>query len=273
MARTRFFKGHGTGNDFVIVDDQHGMSNPDAQEVALLCDRRFGIGGDGLLRVVRARHVKEWDGEPDIWFMDYRNADGSIAEMCGNGLRVFARFLLNENLVPGGDFSVATRAGLRRIEVGWGGNLTTAMGEVRVSDEPLTVRLGDKQWSATEVNVGNPHAVVSVTAEELEELDLHHSPSWEPRERFPDGANIEFVVTEGPGQLRLRVYERGTGETLSCGTGVVAAAAVHQRQQQPELDCPILVGVPGGELSVEMKDGDAWLTGPAEVTMRGEFWN
>lgn len=271
MRRTTFHKGHGTGNDFVIIDDQHGMHDLDPSTVSLLCDRHFGIGGDGLLRVVRGRHVKDWDGEDDIWFMDHRNADGSLAEMCGNGLRVFARFLMNEQLAPNQDFAVATRAGIRRIELGRAGAITTSMGEATVADDTLFVTHGDSRWEATRVSVGNPHAVVFVDADVLGGLDLRQEPTWEPAATFPDGVNVEFVVEEAPGQLRLRVHERGAGETLSCGTGVVAAASVYRRRH-PELDCPIIVTVPGGELSVEFKDDQAWLSGPAVVSLRGEFW-
>lgn len=271
MARINFFRGHGTGNDFVIVDDQHGMHDPDPELVAHMCDRHFGIGGDGLLRVVRSRHIKGWDGEPDLWFMDYRNSDGSVAETCGNGLRVFARYLVNEHLVPGHEFTVATRAGLREIEVGRGGAITAAMGPVGVAEDPVQIRLEGRSWEAVPVDVGNPHAVVVLDAGELAELDLRSAPQWEPTGRFPDGANVGFLVEEGPGQLRLRVHERGAGETLSCGSGAVAAAVVHQ-WRHPQLDCPIVVTVPGGELSVELKNEHAWLSGPAQVTMRGEFW-
>lgn len=271
MARINFFRGQGTGNDFIIVDDQHGMHDPEPELVARMCDRHFGIGGDGLLRVVRARHVNDWDGEPDLWFMDYRNADGTVAETCGNGLRVFARYLVNEHLVPDHDFTVATRAGLRHIEVGRSGAVTAAMGPVGVAGEPVLIQVADRSWEATPVDVGNPHAVVVLDSGELAALDLRSAPQWEPAEQFPEGVNVGFLAEEGPGQLRLRVYERGVGETLSCGSGAVAAALVHQLRY-PQLDCPILVAVPGGELSVELKNEQAWLSGPAQVTMRGEFW-
>lgn len=270
MRRQTFVKGHGTGNDFVVIEDQYGMREIDPATVALLCDRHFGIGADGLLRVVRARHVQGWDGDPDMWFMDYRNSDGSLAEMCGNGLRVFARYLLNEQLVPADSFEVATRAGVRQVRARPGGLITTGMGPVAVADDDVTVGVGEREFAAVPVDVGNPHAVAEVPdATTLEALELHTPPGWQPAGRFPDGTNVEFVVTEAPGRLRMRVHERGSGETLSCGTGVVAAAAVHRRRV--DADGPVTVTVPGGELSVEFDEDQAWLTGPAVIVASGEY--
>lgn len=269
MRRQTFHKGHATGNDFVIIEDQYGMHDLARETVALLCDRHFGIGADGLLRVVRARHVEGWDGDPEMWFMDYRNSDGSVAEMCGNGLRLFARYLLSEQLAPADSFQVATRAGVRQITARPGGLITTGMGPVTVADDSVTVRVGEHELPATPVDVGNPHAVADVDAGTLGALELHIPPTWEPAGRFPDGTNIEFVVTEAPGRLRMRVHERGSGETLSCGTGVVAVAAVHRRRTGVE--GPITVVVPGGELHVDFDDDQAWLTGTAVIIASGEY--
>lgn len=268
MGRQTFYKGHGTGNDFVIIDDQHGMHKLEPQRVAELCDRHTGIGADGLLRVVRARQIDGWDGDPDLWFMDYRNADGSIAEMCGNGLRVFARHLMDEQLVPVGSFDVATRAGLRHVEVDSSGEIITSMGRAAVGAEVTVVHDGVTR-PATSVHVGNPHAVVPVLADELEGLDLTTAPTWEPRGAFPEGVNVEFVVVEEPGLLHMRVHERGAGETLSCGTGVVATAAVHRKETG--FDGPVRVHVPGGVLTVLFRDDEAWLSGPAAIVARGEY--
>ncbi|MEO7586977.1 MAG: diaminopimelate epimerase [Arachnia sp.] len=271
MRRFTFSKGHGTRNDFVIIDDQHGMQPLDPDFVVAICDRHSGIGADGVLRVVRSQHVPEWTGAKDLWFMDYRNADGSIAEMCGNGLRVFARHLVNEQWVPSGDFTVATRAGLRRVMVARGGLITTGLGAVTVSDDPVEVTHLGRRWPATAVDVGNPHAVVFVDDDMRSGLDLTRAPGWEPAERFPHGTNVEFVSVRGPGLLDMRVFERGSGETQSCGTGVVAAAAAHRAATGH--DGSVEVHVPGGELTVEFHDDEAWLTGPAVVFARGEFWS
>ena len=128
MRRWRFSKGHGTQNDFVVLLDRENVLHPSDDDVRWLCDRRAGIGGDGLLRVVLARHVPEWDGDPDLWFMDYRNADGSVAQMCGNGVRVFVRYLLDEGLASGPDVDVATRAGLKPASVLLDGRVRVGMG-------------------------------------------------------------------------------------------------------------------------------------------------
>lgn len=214
--------------------------------------------------------MRDWEGDGSLWFMDYYNADGSVAEMCGNGLRVFARHLVNEQLVDASDFDVATRAGIRHVSVGHHGLITTSMGEARVLDDDVTVRLGTQSWPATKVDVGNPHAVVFLDGDDLARLDLHRPPVWSPDTAFPDGANVEFVRVDGPGTLSMRVFERGVGETQSCGTGVVAAAAAHRsRTSHPGV---IAVSVPGGELSVRFSGDAAELTGPAVMTGRGEYW-
>lgn len=270
MTRRNFSKGHGTRNDFVIVDDHHGMEELSPDVVMALCDRRAGIGGDGILRVVRAQHVPEWDGDSDLWFMDYRNADGSIAEMCGNGLRVFARHLVNEQLVPMGDFAVATRAGLREVRVSGGGLISTSLGVASIKDAQLTVSHRGQQWDATGVDVGNPHAVVFVDDEVRAALDLGVAPTWDPVGVFPKGSNVEFVTVRAPGLLEMRVYERGSGETQSCGTGVVASAAAYRASSGHDGD--VVVRVPGGELTVTWEGNESWLTGPAVIYARGEFW-
>lgn len=271
MRRFTFLKGHATLNDFIIIDDHHGMQDLSPSFVQQLCDRRGGIGADGLLRVVRAQHVKDWDGDQDLWFMDYRNADGSVAEMCGNGLRLFARHLMNEQLVPSGRFAVATRAGVKEVRIARGGMVSADLGKPLLAAEPITVTLGDSHWPAVGVDVGNPHAVVFVEEPELAALDLSRQPSWSPADAFPDGANVEFAHETEPGRIRMRVHERGSGETMSCGTGVVAAAAAYQARAG-EGTGNVTVTVPGGELTVELQASRAWLTGPAVIHMRGEYW-
>ncbi len=275
MRRYAYQKGHGTLNDFVIVDDQHGMQDLTPEIVAAMCDRRAGIGGDGVLRVVKAAHVKEWDGDPDLWFMDYRNADGSLAEMCGNGLRVFALHLLEQDWVAPGDFTVATRAGLRHVRVVPGGLVSVSMGKVVVGvaaaggHPNVEIVHGDQRWPGTAVDVGNPHAVVFLDDDARSSLDLNIAPRWEPADAFPQGVNVEFVTGRAPGQLDMRVFERGSGETMSCGTGVVAAAAAHRAATG--FDGIVDVHVPGGDLRVEFIGDEVWLTGPAVIVASGEF--
>lgn len=268
MRKWFFSKGHGTRNDFVLLLDRHGMTPLSANQVRTLCDRRAGVGADGVLRAIKARHIPEWDGDPGLWFMDYRNADGSIAEMCGNGLRVFVRYLIEENIVTGGKVDIATRAGLRTVWQSPGGLLRASMGEVKVTGE-VTIQHDGVTYSALKVDVGNPHAVVFLNdLAELESLSLLEQPSWLPADAFPEGANIEFVVPGEEG-LTMRVYERGSGETMSCGTGVVAAAAAYAHSLDPEAS-RIKVEVPGGVLEVELAPEQAYLSGPAVIVGTGE---
>ncbi len=266
-----FAKGHGTRNDFVLVTDADDTAGLTDDDVRFLADRRSGVGGDGLLRAVRARHIPEWEGDPDLWFMDYRNADGSIAEMCGNGVRVFARYLVEEGLVPEGTTTIdlGTRAGLRSAELLPDGRVKVWMGRPTTGDADTRVTLGTTAWDATSVDVGNPHAVVLLGAdEELADLDLTDAPTWTPQANFPNGVNVEFVDELGPGHVRMRVFERGVGETESCGTGTVAVASAVARAHGVT-DGRWTVEVPGGEVEVDLAGGEAWLTGPAVIVARG----
>jgi len=272
MSRTlSFAKGHGTLNDFVILSDPDGVHDPTPAEVRFLCDRRAGVGGDGILRVVRGRHVADWAGDPDLWFMDYRNADGSVAEMCGNGVRVFLRFLKHAGLVPADTaaLDIGTRAGLRSGTYLPGGDVRVWMGRPEVDAPGVRVAVGDRAWQARPVDVGNPHAVSILGAgDALDALDLAARPTWTPLARFPQQANLEFVEVLGVGEIRMRVFERGVGETLSCGTGIVAAAsAVAAEQGAP--GGAYTVHVPGGTLRVDLSGGDAYLTGPAVIVFEG----
>ena len=265
-----FAKGHGTKNDFVLLTDPDDTLAPTDDQVRFLCDRRAGIGGDGILRAVRARHIDTWTGDPDLWFMDYRNADGSLAEMCGNGLRVFVRYLVEEGLASGEEITVGTRAGLRTGTLLPDGRVRVGMGRAQIGLEPVTVRVGDQTWLAIDVNVGNPHAVSVLPAhDDLDALDLCVQPTWQPVEAFPAGVNLEFVRVLGPDHLAMRVHERGVGETLSCGTGIVASAAA-LAFVQGRSSGEFTVDVRGGTTTVELVDNQAWLTRPAEIVARGE---
>ncbi len=264
-----FAKGHGTRNDFVLVTDADDRRPLSDEDVRFLCDRRAGIGADGVLRAVKARHIDGWGGDPDLWFMDYRNADGSLAEMCGNGVRVFARYLTEEGLAPAaGGIELGTRAGLRSAELLDDGRVRVWMGRPEVTDA-TRVRLGGAEWVATSVDVGNPHAVVVLgDGDDLGALDLTAAPGWAPADRFPDGVNVEFVTRCGAGDVRMRVHERGVGETDSCGTGTVAVACAVARLEG-RADGVWRVRVPGGDVEVELRAGEAWLTGPAVIVARG----
>ncbi|MBW1595479.1 diaminopimelate epimerase [Streptomyces sp. JJ38] len=274
-----FLKGHGTENDFVIIPDPEGLVELSSGTVARLCDRRAGIGGDGVLHVVRsAAHPEaaELAAEAE-WFMDYRNSDGSIAEMCGNGVRVFAAYLRRAGLVGEDAFAVATRAGLRRVRVAGDGRVTVGMGRAALpADEggPVTVTVGERSWPARNVNMGNPHAVVFVDAL-AEAGTLLDAPLVAPAAAYPQGTNVEFVVDRGPRHVAMRVHERGSGETRSCGTGACAVmvAAARRDGADPAEDgraVTYTVDVPGGRLEItEGADGEIEMTGPAAIVAEG----
>ncbi|MFJ1900203.1 MULTISPECIES: diaminopimelate epimerase [unclassified Streptomyces] len=271
-----FLKGHGTENDFVILPDPDNALDLTASVVAGLCDRRAGIGGDGLLHVVRSAAHPEARAMADEaeWFMDYRNADGSIAEMCGNGVRVFARYLQRSGSVGEGDLAVATRGGVKNVHLAKDGDITVSMGRAQLPADGVTVTVGDRGWDARNVNMGNPHAVAFV--EDLAHAgDLFSEPSFGPAGVYPDGVNIEFVVDRGPRHVAMRVHERGSGETRSCGTGAcaVAVAAARRDAADPALTgTPVTytVDLPGGTLVItEHPDGGIEMTGPAVIVAEG----
>ncbi|SFL30750.1 diaminopimelate epimerase [Streptomyces pini] len=274
-----FLKGHGTENDFVIIPDPDGTLDLSAAAVARLCDRRAGIGGDGLLRVVRsAAHpeARPMAGEAE-WFMDYRNADGSVAEMCGNGVRVFARHLQRAGLAGAGDLAVATRAGVRRVRLAVDGGVTVHMGAAKLpggTGTDVTVTVGERSWPALHVDMGNPHAVAFV-GDLAHAGDLTTAPAVAPATAYPEGVNVEFVVGRGPRHVALRVHERGSGETRSCGTGACAVmvAAARRDGADPAADgAPVTytVDVPGGRLVItEHPDGGIEMTGPAVIVAEG----
>ena len=290
----RFAKGHGTGNDFVILIDPAGDQGLSADLAARLCDRRVGIGADGVLRAVRTEALDVGPGPGPAgggdgaaaapngsgpssqagpvpeWFMDYRNSDGSIAEMCGNGIRVFARYLAERGLVTGAAFTVATRSGFRRVRLEEDGDVTAEMGAVTVLGPGRAVvgGPGGLACGGLRISVGNPHLACLVDAP-LAGFDLTGPPLLDPAQ-FPEGGNVELVRVTGPGTAQMRVHERGSGETRSCGTGAVAAAtaaAAAAGQDQGSWQ----VSVPGGQLTVLLESGAGWLRGPAVIVAEGEL--
>ncbi|MCX4814353.1 diaminopimelate epimerase [Streptomyces sp. NBC_01239] len=277
-TRIAFLKGHGTENDFVIVPDPENAIDLSSAAVAALCDRRAGIGGDGLLHVVRsAAHPEARDMAAEAeWFMDYRNGDGSIAEMCGNGTRVFARYLQRAGHVAEGDFAIATRGGVKPMHIAKNGDVTTGMGKARLPEGDVKVSVGDRSWPARNVNMGNPHAVAFV--DDLAHAgDLYAPPPFSPAAAYPDGVNVEFVVDRGPRHVAMRVHERGAGETRSCGTGACAVAVATARRDGADpavtgTQATYTVDVPGGTLVItERPDGEIELTGPAVIVAEGEI--
>ena len=259
----RFAKGHGTGNDFVILPDLDDELELTADLISALCDRHTGIGGDGVLRVALG------DGVP--WFMDYRNADGSVAEMCGNGIRVFARYLTDHGLATGPELVIGTRAGVRVVR--WDGEdlFSADLGPAEVTGTGEAV-IGGRRCSGTAVSVGNPHLACLVT-EPVAGFDLTGAPQVDAGQ-FPDGVNVEVVRVTGEQAIELRVHERGSGETLSCGTGAVAATVAAAKAAglwHGEDGGVWKVQVPGGVLAVAPSATACTLTGPAVIVAEGDL--
>lgn len=274
-----YLKGHGTENDFVLLPDHDGgvHRSLSAARVAALCDRRAGIGADGVIRVIRTRYYEGPDAgilpEPHQaeWFMDYRNSDGSLSEMCGNGIRVFARYLVDSGLsMSDRPIPIATRAGLKLVEVD-GDAITADLGSPQVLGES-TVGVGERSWPACHVDMGNPHAVAMV--DDLAEAgSLLEPPSYDP-EVYPEGVNVEFVVRRGERHIAMRVHERGSGETRSCGTGaaaaMVAAALGDGVTAPPTENVAYRVDVPGGTLTLTWTSANRiLLTGPGVIVAQG----
>lgn len=274
-----FLKGHGTENDFVLLPDPDGTVHGElsAARVRALCDRRAGIGGDGVLRVIRTSAVGEAGAGQTVsaggaeWFMDYRNSDGSVSEMCGNGVRVLGRHLAQQRLVdPSVPVPVATRAGVKVLTFAGGaadGEITVDMGIPKVLDE-TSVSVEDRSWPALHVDMGNPHAVAFV--DDLADAGrLFDAPTHDPAV-YPAGVNVEFVVRRGPGHVAMRVHERGSGETRSCGTGACAVMVATALADGAARDTTYRVDLPGGTLRITWTADDRVLmTGPAVVVAEG----
>ena len=288
MSRILFTKGHGTGNDFVLVLDAEGALSLSKPQIAKICNRHFGVGADGLIRVVKSSALPEGKAilaeEPGaIWFMDYYNADGSTAEMCGNGIRVFARYLLDRGLATitdGGTLPIGTRDGVKDITKSANG-FAVDLGRWKLDGESVVEVSGlDVARPAQGIDVGNPHAVVALASDsELAALRLLDAPTIDPAPE--NGANVEFVVPRDPmvqhgvGHISMRVFERGVGETLSCGTGIAAAALATRYWAGSEAPNQWQVSVPGGVVGVRMfatEDGEhVGISGPAELSFEGEI--
>jgi diaminopimelate epimerase len=289
MSTLHFTKGHGTGNDFVLYSDPEGERELTPAQIAAVCDRHFGVGADGVIRAVRSANIDAGSAalaeDPDAeWFMDYRNADGSIAEMCGNGIRVYAKYLIEQGLAtiePGSTIAIGTRAGVRDVQSSNNG-FQVDLGRWRLDGNEPLVRAKNLKVArpGLGIDVGNPHVVVALADDtELDQADLSYIPHLEPEQ--PDGANVEFVVpaeplvSDGVGRIRMRVHERGSGETLSCGTGVAAAALATRHWAGQAAPNHWRVDVPGGTLGVRMfptQDGEhVSLSGPAELVYSGSL--
>jgi diaminopimelate epimerase len=299
-----FAKGHGTENDFVILPDPDGELDLTPALVRRLCDRRSGIGADGVLRVVEIevlaaaltesgpgafRAAGEADdllasaaatalaapvtaaeaasGLTPQWFMDYRNADGSVAEMCGNGVRVFTRYLVEHGLAHGPEFAIETRGGTRLVRAEPGGQFTVDMGPATVLGTGRAL-VGGAGCEGLRISVGNPH-LACVVDTPLDGYDFSAPPVLDAA-AFPDGANVELVRLTGERSAQMRVYERGSGLTRSCGTGAVAAA-VAAAEAVGEHGGTWAIRVPGGDLTVTLDRETTLLTGPAVIVAEGQL--
>lgn len=264
-----FAKGHGTGNDFIVLPDLKGELELTESMVQSLCDRRTGLGGDGILRLVASAAVDDPGARGADLFMDYRNADGSLAQMCGNGIRVFAAWLFEHGLADPNGVDIATRGGVRHVRRLPDGDYEVRMGPATPLPGTVSVTLGAMTFPGVGVLVPNPHAVVFVGS-----LDaagsLASAPRLSPETFFPEGANVEVVHEVAPAHVSMRVHERGVGETLSCGTGACAAAWASRRRPGASSEATYRVDVPGGSLRVrEEDDGELLLIGPAVVVGEG----
>jgi len=302
---TRFLKGHGTENDFILLPDLAKLE-PTAEVPALsveqvrrLCDRHAGIGADGVLRVLPVGTATEAEGLATgdaRWFMDYRNADGSVSEMCGNGARLFVRYLLDTGLESATGFDLATRGGLRRVSLSASGQVCLDMGPA-TPGRPSVARVGGEEFPCRQVSMTNPHLVCIIDVD-VSSLDLSIAPAVDDT-LFPDGVNVEFVNYLSPDhgavdngsaddvpaddacqeggadggevlRVRMRVHERGVGETRSCGTGACAVAALALYRMGGDSG-RVVVDVPGGQVTVLVTPETTVLGGPAEFVASGEL--
>jgi diaminopimelate epimerase len=277
-----FTKGHGTENDFVLVADLDGTHGVTAEQARRLADRRAGIGGDGVIRIVPTAAAADQSvrdqGAQARWFMDYRNADGSAAEMCGNGTRVFAAYLRREGLETADEFAIATRDGIKIVHFE-GDLIAVNLGSWRIVDadgarekgfDALVKVSGHNPMPGLSLDLGNPHTVVALPdSADLASLDLTRAPDVQPV--AANGTNVEFVRPLGPGHIAMRVHERGVGETRSCGTGAAAAALATRWWAGADSATDVWrVDVPGGTLRVRALPGQqVELAGPAVLVADG----
>ena len=270
MDSIAFVKGHGTHNDFVLLPDLDGALDLTPELVIALCNRRGGIGADGVLRVVRS------SADPDAaamaaqapWFMDYRNADGSVSETCGNGLRVFARYLVDAGLEQPGQQTIATRGGIVTTWADVDGEVTVDMGPPQILSG-ATAAIDGQVFEGVTVSMGNPH-LVCVTDAEVATLDLTTMPRVDQL-AFALGVNVEFVNIVGERHAVMRVYERGIGETQSCGSGACAVVAA-MAALEGTTTSDYIVDVPGGRLTIRFDDaGHLLLRGPAVLVAEGQW--
>lgn len=272
----RFSKYHGIGNDFVMLADPDDRLELTPEMVRALCDRRFGIGGDGVIRVAPGTD----DGD---FVMDYVNSDGSPSEMCGNGIRCLAVFARDRGLTDKDTLRIETRAGLKVVEVVAPSVVRVDMGPPIFTPAEIPVEwsgsdalhakidVGSNMIEATILSMGNPHAVLFVENEPADSLPF--GPTIEKHDMFPNGTNVEFAKVETPDRVSMRVWERGSGETLACGTGACAVAVA--AKLVAGTSARTTIALPGGELEIQWEgsleeEAPVFMTGPVVRAFDGE---
>jgi diaminopimelate epimerase len=272
-----FVKSHGAGNDFVLIEDlDDRIGTLPMALVAAICNRHKGVGADGVIRITRGRSAD--------FFMDYYNADGDVAEMCGNGIRCLGKYVADRGITGADSLRVDTRAGVKRLELyrdadGLVDRVRVDMGPpildaaaipVAAVGDPLhvPVAIDGVAYEAACVSMGNPHAVVFV--ESLDAVPVErHGPAIETSSTFPAKTNVEFSEVLSSEDVRVRVWERGVGETQACGTGACAVAVASSLRGLTGRN--VTVRMPGGPLDIEWTEDTVLLTGPVVEVFRGEL--
>lgn len=270
----KFTKMNGTGNDFVVIDDRKGQFLGREGELAkTLCNRNFAIGGDGIL-IVRESNIAETQ-------MIIMNADGSYASMCGNGIRCFAKYVWDENIVKGNSIKIETGDGIKEAFLNIENNevkeVTINMGvpSFKIEDIPAKfteeiidrqIKINDKEYNITSMLMGVPHTVIFGN---LDQYDVQEGRYIEKNEIFPIGTNVNFCEIISKDKVKVKTWERGAGPTLACGTG--SCACVIASNKLGFTDAKVEVQVPGGKLLIEIKEDGVFMTGPAVVSFKGEY--
>jgi diaminopimelate epimerase len=254
----KYSKGHGTHNDFVLIPDLDDEIDFSVSQIQQICNRKDGLGADGILRVAKLNND---------FFMDYRNSDGTIAEMCGNGARVFALFLSENKLIESNNFSFQTRAGKVDVELRKSDEIRVSLSKAILRGKNVEVSVNGKSYDAQAVDAPNPHAVAFV--QDLAEVGpLSVAPTINPKSEFENGVNVEFVKILNPDHVAMRVHERGSGETQSCGTGACAVAAVVRQESNNTIN-KVMIDLPGGRLIISFENEKMIMQGPAVLQESG----
>ena len=276
MTTIKITKMQGCGNDFVILDySEFEKSGLSMEKLAIkLCDRHFGIGADGMI----IPNINP-NGETDIaWY--FYNSDGTTAQMCGNGMRCFAKYVYDKKLVDKKEFSVKTLTGIIKPEIQENGNVKVNMGTPILEDEKIpfkgerSVQIRDKKFDLTPVSMGNPHCII-FTDEDPMFLAENYGPNMEKHPNFPEKTNTEFVKVLSRNEIEMRVYERGCGITLACGTGACASVVACVLNNLTEQN--VKVNLLGGAVNVEWSGNrenpnkDIFLIGPAQYSFTADY--